>query len=57
VEDKIIPVDPFTANPIWLDAGKYKPVVKFDRKLSDGVVTEPACNVIVVPLEVAVCAL
>ena len=41
----VIPLIPLTANPIWLDAGKYKPVVVLPKKFSDGALTAPGASV------------
>jgi hypothetical protein len=45
VEDSVIPFVPFTAKPIWFDAGRYKPVVVLPKKFRDGAPTEPGANV------------
>ena len=43
----VMPLEPLTAKPIWLDAGRYKPVFVLPKKFRDGAPTEPGDNVAV----------
>jgi hypothetical protein len=45
VDESVIPMPPLIAKPIWLDAGRYKPVVVFPKKFKDGAVTAPGAKV------------
>jgi hypothetical protein len=57
VEANVIPLDPLIAKPIWLVAGKYKPVVVFPKKDNVGEATEPGFNTTDVGLDVLEVAL
>ena len=45
VDDNVMPLTPLIAKPIWLDAGKYRPVVVLPKKFSDGALTDPGASV------------